>query len=110
MPASSSSSSSAITASARARLRRPEAVSSARMIRALAGSARRSTRARCSSDASTSIIDCGVISARRASCAFERHARPRSTESVVTSATLSSKDDSRSRSSRRMPWLTRPMT
>ncbi|HVC85421.1 MAG TPA: hypothetical protein VNC12_09220, partial [Solirubrobacteraceae bacterium] len=65
------------------------------MIRALAASARRRTRPRRSSDASTAIIDCGVISARRASCAFERQGFPRSTESVVTSGTLSSQDSSR---------------
>ncbi len=57
-----------------------------------------------------SIIDCGVTSARRASCAFESPGRAASTASVVYSWTLSENAFNRVRISRRIPWLTRPTT
>ena len=45
----------------------------------------RTTYPRSTSRASTSFIDCGVINVRRASCAFDRPLRARSTESAVYS-------------------------
>ena len=63
--------------------RRPAAVSSVRITRPCPGSARRRTYPSSTSSASTSLIDCGVTSDRRASCAFDSPSCARSTDSAV---------------------------
>ena len=72
-----------------ARTRSPRGVKSVRIARPWVGSGRRWISFARSSCASTSFIDCGVISARRASCALERPGRERITESAVYCETVS---------------------